>query len=171
MAFSGAGARDNTAGYRRYVHFRHACARYVRQRNHDPASGATSVSIPVHLVVTSQAQLTLSQAAINIPFTQGGTAPAAVTVGLTSSGTPINFTTAAATATGGNWLAVTPASGSGHCGSWWSGDQPQHHSNSDGTCAGHLYGNGDSDVGERFQFTSSDQRHAGRFGCDSSGPS
>ena len=73
--------------------------------------GATSVSIPVHLVVTSQAQLTLSQAAINIPFTQGGTAPGAVTVGLTSSGTPINFTTAAATATGGNWLAVTPASG------------------------------------------------------------
>jgi uncharacterized protein (TIGR03437 family) len=73
--------------------------------------GATSVTIPVHLVVSSQAQLNVSQAAINIPFTQGGTAPGAVTVGLTSSGTPINFTAAATTATGGNWLTVQPASG------------------------------------------------------------
>jgi uncharacterized protein (TIGR03437 family) len=61
------------------------------------------------LTVTSQAQLTLSQTALNVNYTQGTPAPAALTVGLTSSGTPINFTAVAAST--GSWLAVTPASG------------------------------------------------------------
>lgn len=72
-------------------------------------SGATPLSIPVRLVVTSAATLNLSQNTLNIAHIQGTTAPAGVTVGLTSSGTPIAFT-AAATSTG-NWLSVSPTSG------------------------------------------------------------
>ncbi|HYI96656.1 MAG TPA: hypothetical protein VEX68_24155, partial [Bryobacteraceae bacterium] len=71
--------------------------------------GANALSIPVKLTVTSQATLTLSQTALNIAYTQGSPAPAAQTVGLTSSGTPINFSAVAAST--GNWLAVAPASG------------------------------------------------------------
>ena len=71
--------------------------------------GANALSIPVKLTVTSLAALTLSQTALNVAFTQGTPAPAALTVGLTSSGTPIAFTAVAAST--GNWLSVTPASG------------------------------------------------------------
>jgi hypothetical protein len=71
--------------------------------------GANALSIPVKLTVTSQATLTLSQTALTVNYTQGTPAPAALTVGLTSSGTPINFTAVAAST--GGWLAVTPASG------------------------------------------------------------
>jgi uncharacterized protein (TIGR03437 family) len=73
--------------------------------------GANSLSIPVHLVVQSASTLILSQSTLNIPFTAGTTPPAGVVVGLTSSGTPIAFSAAATTSTGGNWLSVIPSSG------------------------------------------------------------
>jgi uncharacterized protein (TIGR03437 family) len=72
-------------------------------------TGATELRIPVTLTIQSQAQLTLSQTAFTVNYMQGSPAPGALTVGLTSSGTPINFT-AAATSTG-NWLSVTPTTG------------------------------------------------------------
>ena len=71
-------------------------------------TGATEVSIPVTLTI-SNAQLNVSQATFNVNHIQGTPAPANLTVGLTSSNTPINFT-AAATSTG-NWLSVTPTTG------------------------------------------------------------
>ena len=72
-------------------------------------TGATALRIPVSLTILSQAALTLSQNAFNVNYSQGSPNPADLTVGLSSSGVPILFT-AAATSTG-NWLSVTPASG------------------------------------------------------------
>jgi len=72
-------------------------------------TGASALRIPVSLTIGTQAALTLSQTAFNVNYALGATAPADVTVGLTSSGVPITFT-AAATSTG-NWLSVTPTSG------------------------------------------------------------
>ena len=66
-------------------------------------TGATEVRIPVVLTI-SNAQLTLTQSAFTVNHIQGAPAPANLTVGLTSSNTPIAFT-AAATSTG-NWLLL-----------------------------------------------------------------
>jgi uncharacterized protein (TIGR03437 family) len=71
-------------------------------------TGATEVRIPVVLIL-STANLGLSQAAFTVNHVQGSATPANLTVGLTSSNTPIPFT-AVATSTG-NWLTVEPASG------------------------------------------------------------
>ena len=73
--------------------------------------GSTPLTIPVRLVVQSGATLGLSQSSASISYSQGASLPAGVVVGLTSSGTAINFTAAATTASGGNWLSVAPASG------------------------------------------------------------
>ena len=72
-------------------------------------TGATALRIPVSFTILSQAALTLSQNAFTVNYSQGTPAPADLTVGLSSSGVPILFT-AVATSTG-NWLSVTPASG------------------------------------------------------------
>jgi uncharacterized protein (TIGR03437 family) len=75
------------------------------------AAGASPVSVPVTFTVSPG---TIAAAPTNLAFTQvqGGAAPA--TQGINITGTPgvLNFTTSATTATGGNWLTVSPASGS-----------------------------------------------------------
>lgn len=72
-------------------------------------SGANELNIPVSLTIQSQAALTVAPLTLAVNYVQGTPAPAASTVALTSSGVAINFT-AVATSTG-NWLSVTPASG------------------------------------------------------------
>jgi uncharacterized protein (TIGR03437 family) len=68
--------------------------------------------VPVTLVVSRQLpQLNVNPATLTFAHTPGGTPPTSQSVQVTSSGDPINFTAAATTATGGNWLSVSPASG------------------------------------------------------------
>jgi uncharacterized protein (TIGR03437 family) len=48
---------------------------------------------------------------LSFAFTIGGTAPAAQSVALASSGTALSYTAAPSTASGGSWLSVSPSSG------------------------------------------------------------
>ena len=73
------------------------------------ATGATSQVVNVTLTVT-QPTVTAAPTSLNFAFTMGGTAPAAqpLAIGGTAG---LTFTAAAATVSGGAWLAVTPGSG------------------------------------------------------------
>ncbi len=78
------------------------------------ASGAQPVAnspiqIPVTLTVAS-GSLVVPVNALTFTHPQGGTA-AAQTVQISQSNAPLNFTASASTASGGNWLTVTPGSG------------------------------------------------------------
>lgn len=75
-----------------------------------PAAGS-AVTVAVTLTVTSTAALSASPTSLAFSFQTGGGAPAPQTVSVTSNGGPIDFTAAASTTSGGNWLAVAPASG------------------------------------------------------------
>ncbi len=77
------------------------------------STGATNspFSIPVTLVVTSAVNLSLSPGALSFNYQLGGTAPSSQSLNVSSGGTPLNFTTAASTASGGSWLSVTPSGG------------------------------------------------------------
>jgi uncharacterized protein (TIGR03437 family) len=78
------------------------------------ASGTANspVTIPVTLQVTA-GTLTLSTNTLGFTYTASGSAPAAQTVQVTSSGSPLNFIAAANSGTAGvTWLSVTPSSGS-----------------------------------------------------------
>jgi len=68
--------------------------------------------IPVTLTVSNTPPLTLAPTALTFNFQTGSASPAAQGIAVTTSGTALNFTTSAATSSGGSWLAVTPASGS-----------------------------------------------------------
>ena len=48
---------------------------------------------------------------LTFSFTAGGSAPASQTLNVFASGADLTFTVSATTSTGGNWLTVTPASG------------------------------------------------------------
>ena len=72
-----------------------------------PAAGIQSV--PVTLVVGPAQNLAVSPAALSFSYLAGGPVPAVQTVAV--SGTTALPFTVAATATGGNWLAVSPVSG------------------------------------------------------------
>lgn len=69
-----------------------------------------SVDVPVTLTVTAGALLTVGTLQ---PFTfqTGGATPTAQTVAVGSVGTPLAFTVTSSTSDKGNWLAVSPASG------------------------------------------------------------
>jgi hypothetical protein len=54
---------------------------------------------------------TISVSNSTLAFTYGGTAAAAQTVQVTSSGASLPFTATVATSSGGNWLSATPAAG------------------------------------------------------------
>jgi len=74
--------------------------------------GATDLRIPVTLNLQGTATLTAAPTSLNFASTTGAAQPPAnQTIALTSSGVPIDFKTATTTATGGNWLTATPASG------------------------------------------------------------
>lgn len=66
--------------------------------------------IPVSLTVTS-GTFTLSSTQLNFSSAIGGSAPAAQTVNIGSSGAALTYTAVAATGGTQNWLSVTPASG------------------------------------------------------------
>ncbi len=75
------------------------------------ASGANDLRIPVTFTIAPPVSLTLAPTSLSFTAQIGsGATPPAQNVVLTSS-TVTTFTAAAATTTGGNWLTVTPTSG------------------------------------------------------------
>ena len=78
------------------------------------SAGATGspIDVPVTLKVVTAQTLAVSPSTLNLTYVLGtSNTPQPQTVQLTSSGTGVTFTTAATTTSGGNWLSVTPASG------------------------------------------------------------
>jgi uncharacterized protein (TIGR03437 family) len=73
-------------------------------------AGNSPATINVHFKVDPG---TISAPTTTLTFTQvaGGAAPAAQTIAVTGSPSPLNFTTAVTMQTGSNWLSATPASG------------------------------------------------------------
>ncbi len=73
-------------------------------------AGNSPATINVHFKVDPG---TISAPTTTLTFTQlaGGAAPAAQTIAVSGSPSPLNFTTAATTQTGANWLSASPASG------------------------------------------------------------
>lgn len=65
--------------------------------------------IPVTLTVSNTVPLILAPTALTFNFQTSGAIPAAQGLAVTTSGTALNFTTSAATSSGGNWLAVNQA--------------------------------------------------------------
>src|SRR5690242_8867537 len=55
--------------------------------------------------------LLVSPNTMSFKFQRGGSVPPLQTLSVASSGSPLDFSTSAKTASGGNWLAVTPAAG------------------------------------------------------------
>jgi uncharacterized protein (TIGR03437 family) len=70
---------------------------YVRKVTGEAASGTAIQASP---------------ATLTFAYTTGGTAPATQNLSITSSSAALSFTAAATTSSGGNWLSVTPTSGS-----------------------------------------------------------
>jgi hypothetical protein len=79
------------------------------------AAGSDPVSVPVTLIVQPAATLSVQPQQLTFNLTQNVDTGGSASVGV-SSDSPVNFTVAAATASGGNWLSVqssgnqTPAS-------------------------------------------------------------
>jgi uncharacterized protein (TIGR03437 family) len=65
----------------------------------------------VRKVSPSNAALTTNPASLTFNYTTGGAAPASQSVSIASAGAATGFTAAASTSSGGNWLAVSPSSG------------------------------------------------------------
>ena len=74
--------------------------------------GAASKQVSVTLTVVTAQTFTVAPATVSFSYILGTAAPAAQTVQLTSSGSPAPFSVTAATTSGGNWLTVTPVTGS-----------------------------------------------------------
>jgi uncharacterized protein (TIGR03437 family) len=71
------------------------------------ASGATSLMVPVTLVVSNS--VTVSPSTLSFTYTLGTTAPAAQSINVTGTA-GVAFTAAAATTSGGSWLSATAVS-------------------------------------------------------------
>jgi len=71
------------------------------------ATGATPVTIPVTLTLSTQPQFTATPTSVSFTYTVGGTLPAAQNVMLGSTGSAISFTAAGAMP----WVGVTPTIG------------------------------------------------------------
>jgi uncharacterized protein (TIGR03437 family) len=74
------------------------------------ASGATSQTVNVTLVVSNSAGLSASPSALNFAYQIGGTAPTAQPVNV-GGNSGLSFTATAATSSGGSWLVANPGSG------------------------------------------------------------
>jgi uncharacterized protein (TIGR03437 family) len=61
--------------------------------------------------ITSGASMAANPTTLSFSYTTGAAAPASQSVSVTSLGAALNFTAAASTISGGNWLSVIPASG------------------------------------------------------------
>ncbi len=69
----------------------------------------SQVSIPVTFIVTAPATLTLSPNSLSFTGLTGQSSPAAQNISVTASGNAtVNYTVAATTTSGGNWLTATP---------------------------------------------------------------
>lgn len=72
------------------------------------------VSVPVRLTLTLPASVGLSASSLTFAAEQGGPSPAMQTINITNSGGgTLTWTARPVTASGGNWLSVSPASGTG----------------------------------------------------------
>ncbi|MFN7993309.1 MAG: hypothetical protein U0Q18_06895 [Bryobacteraceae bacterium] len=71
------------------------------------APGAPPVTVAVTLLVTTNPLLVLTPSSLEFDYQVGTANPAPQNIATASSGVPIPFTVAAATATGGSWLSVT----------------------------------------------------------------
>jgi uncharacterized protein (TIGR03437 family) len=69
-------------------------------------NSAAAKVVQVRLSVTAAPTLSVLPSTISIPYQQGGPAPAAQQINISSSGAPITFT---ATAAGGSWLSISAA--------------------------------------------------------------
>jgi uncharacterized protein (TIGR03437 family) len=68
-------------------------------------------SISITLTVSATPALTISQATLGFSYQLGGAAPSGQNVSVGSSGAALAFSASATTNSGGNWLSVTPSSG------------------------------------------------------------
>lgn len=75
------------------------------------ASSPPYYQVPVTLTVTPAPPLTATPSSVSFTYQPGGSAPANQTVALAIGSDAVTFAAAAATTTGGNWLAVSPTSG------------------------------------------------------------
>jgi uncharacterized protein (TIGR03437 family) len=74
-------------------------------------AGNTPQTVPVTLKVTNEPQITLATNALAFNYQTGRTLPSPWIVTVGSTAAPLSFTAAATTSSGGNWLLVSPASG------------------------------------------------------------
>ena len=75
------------------------------------SAGNSPVVVPVSLTVSSSPPLTATPNSVSFAYSIGGTTPSSQSVLIAAGSTTLSFTATAATTSGGNWLAVTPASG------------------------------------------------------------
>jgi uncharacterized protein (TIGR03437 family) len=72
-------------------------------------NGGTVVTVPVTLLVQAAATVTATATPLSFTFQAGGTDPSPQTVSVSGSGQSLGFT--AQVTAGGNWLSISPASG------------------------------------------------------------
>jgi uncharacterized protein (TIGR03437 family) len=85
---------------------------YVGNVEVTPAGGSP-VELAVTLTVTGLPAVAVSADSLSFTYLAGDAAPAAQNLNVTLANPPGNFTATAVTASGGNWLSVTPGSGTG----------------------------------------------------------
>ena len=71
--------------------------------------GATNNPLIIPVTLTMTPSIAVDRSSLTFSYQQGGTAPQAQTINVTSAGSAVNVT--AAVATGSNWLGVSPPSG------------------------------------------------------------
>lgn len=76
-----------------------------------PGAANSPQTVQVNLAITAPQTVHLTPAAMQFNYQIGGQTPAAQTTVVSSSSGSLNFTAAASTTSGGNWLSVEPASG------------------------------------------------------------
>ena len=82
------------------------------------SSGENFILPVVLTIASSQQSLVVSQSGLYFQAVQGGSSPPAQSVSVINGGAgSLNFTAAASTLSGGNWLSVAPASGSANASS------------------------------------------------------
>ncbi len=77
-----------------------------------PTGGSAPITVPVTLTVGAASTFSVSPGSLSFNYAAGSsTLPANQSLTVSSSGSPISFTAAAATVSGGGWLAVSPSGG------------------------------------------------------------
>lgn len=77
-----------------------------------PTAGNPSLDVPVTLTVSTGALLTVGATPTTFVYQIGDTAPASQIIPISSSSGQLSFNATSRTSNGGNWLTVTPTSGS-----------------------------------------------------------